>query len=354
MTRSPQRTDCAPASAGTRVSTSPTSTTSPGLRRRTLVRSGIAAAALAGLPWAAQAQQTPLKLVVPSAPGGSGDVVARLLAPHMSGTLGRPVVVENKPGASGTIAVRQAETSTPENPVFSLYATTTMMAFVLQGQEPALDRITPISQMFEQFTLFAVNPAVAGMAQVHTMQDFVAAAKRSGHPLPYASPAPGSISHLTTERMCNMAGIQLQHVAYKNGAPHALTDLLAGHLSMVALDMTTLSPHLNSGKLRAIGINYPKRLPQLPQVATLAEAGFPDLASVVAWVNLVGPARLPAEQVQTLNQAMRAAIADAANHKRMNELYALPKTGTPQEAKALMQRDLPYWRKVITDNRITV
>ena len=123
---------------------------------------------------------------------------------------------------------------------------------------------------------------------------------------------------------------------------------------MVALDMTTIGPHLGSPKLRPLAINFPKRVPHLPNVPTLGEAGFQDLASVVAWVTLVGSAKLPAEQVAQINAAVAKAIADPAVNKRMNELYAIPKTSTPQATRALMQRDLGYWRKVLSDNKITL
>lgn len=328
----------------------------PGLRRRALLQASLHAGVLGGAAMAgagpAWAQHNVLRFVVPSPPGGSSDVVARLLAPHLSKSLNKTVVVENRPGASGTIAMRAVETAPADAQVVGLYPTTTMMGFVLQGTEPALNRITPISQVFEQYTLFAVNPAMPGMANIRNMKDFIAAARASAQPINYASPAPGSISHLTTERLCNLAGIQLQHVAYKS-APQVVTDLLGGQLGMAALDMTTLAPHVQAGKLRAIGVNYPQRIAQLPQVPTLAELGFADLASVVAWMHLVGPANMPADQVQAANQAVQQALADPAIHKRMNELYALPKGSTPQEAKALMQRDLQYWRKVMGDNRIS-
>ena len=299
------------------------------------------------------AQANVMRFVVGSAPGGSLDVPLRLLAPKLSEALGKTIVIENKPGASGTIAMRQVEASTPEAPIFSFYPTTSLMGFVLQGHEPQLDKLSVISQIYEQFTVFAINPTMPGMDKVHTIQDLIALAKQAPQALSYGSPSPGSISHLTAERLANLAGMQLQHVAYKSAVP-ALTDLLAGHLPMVALDMTTISPHLGSPKLRPLAINFPKRVPHLPNVPTLGEAGFQDLASVVAWVTLVGPAKLPADQVAQINAAMAKAVADPAIHKRMNELYAIPKTGTPQAARALMQRDLGYWRKVLSDNKITL
>ena len=321
-----------------------------GLRRRSLLQ-GAGATALAGLGVTAQAQQNVVRIVVGSTPGGSLDVVARILAPHMSATLGRTVVVENKPGASGTLAVRQVEAAAPDSQVFAFYPTASLAGFVLQGQEPVFERSTPISQVFEQFTVFAINPTLPGMANVHTIQDLIALAKRSPEPIQFGSPATASISHLTTERLCNLAGVKMQHVAYKGG-PLALNDMVAGHLSMVALDMTTVSSHLGSPKVRALAVNFPQRVPQLPKVPTLGEAGYPDLASVVAWVTMIGPAKLPAAQVRAMNEAVQKAVADPALNKRMQELFAMPKTGTPQAAQALMARDLAYWRKVITDNRV--
>ena len=326
------------------------SSQSHGINRRHVL-GGMGALALSGLGGAAQAQQDVIRLVLGFPAGVGLDSMARLVAPHMSKTLGKTVVIENKPGASGTIAIKQIETTAPTAAVFSMYPTTTMMGFVLQGQEPQLDKVTVISEMYEQFTLFAVNPTLPDMDKVHTLQDLVALAKRKPGEINYSSPGNGSISHLTTEKLCNLAGIKMQHVAYKGGQA-ALQDFLGGQLSVVAMDPTNLSAHMGSPKVRVIAVNYPKRLSYLPQVPTVAEAGFKELSSVVAWVNFIGPLGMPADQAKKMADAVQAAIKDPAINKRMNELFALPKVASGADAKALMQRDLVFWKKVVTDNNI--
>jgi tripartite-type tricarboxylate transporter receptor subunit TctC len=281
------------------------------------------------------------------------DVVARLLQPHLTKTLGKTVVVENKPGASGTIAIRQLENTAPDAQVYGFYPTTTMMGFVLQGHEPALDRVTTITEMYDQFTVYAINPTVAGLADVHTLKDLVEAARKNPGGINYSTAGVGSISHLTTEKLCNLAGVKMQHVSYK-GSQLGLQDMLAGQIGMVAMDPTNLSAHLGSPKVRAIAINYPERVPYLPNVPTTAEAGYKELASVFAWVTFVGPAKMPAEQVKKMQDAVHQAVNDPAINKRMRELYAIPKTGTPEQARARMQSDLKFWKKVIADNNIKV
>ncbi|ARU05947.1 hypothetical protein CCO03_15850 [Comamonas serinivorans] len=322
-----------------------------GLRRRHVLGSA-AALALSGMGAApALAQQDIVRIVLGFPPGSSLDVIARLLQPHMAKTLGKTLVIENKPGASGTIAIRQLEGSAPDSQVYSFYPTTTMMGFVLQGHEPALDKITVISELYEQFTVFAVNPELPDLAKVHTLKDLVEVARAKPGTINYSTAGAGSISHLTTEKLCNLAGVKMQHVAYK-GSQLALQDFLGGQLGMVAMDPTNLSAHLKNPKVRCIALNYPQRMPYLPGVPTTAEAGFKELASVPAWVNLVGPPNMPAELAAKMNDAVHKAIGDPAIRKRMEDLFTIPKVGTGAQAKAMMQHDLQFWKKVIADNGI--
>ena len=321
----------------------------PRLSRRRLL--GGAALSLSGIGGAALAQQDVVRILIGFPAGSSVDVIARLIQPHMSKTLGKAIVIENKPGASGTIAMRQLETTAPDAQVYAFYPTTTMMGFYLQGIEPGLDKVTTISEMYEQFTVYAINPDLTGLANVRTLKDMVDYAKANPNVLNYSTAGPGSISHLTTEKLCNLAGVKMQHVAYKGSQP-ALQDFLGGQLGMVAMDPTNLSAHLKNPKVRCIALNYPKRMPYLPDVPTTAEAGYKELASVPAWVHFVGPAKMPADQVAKMNEAVHKAITDPAIHKRMEDLFTIPKLSTGPEAKALMQRDLQFWKKVIADNNI--
>ncbi len=321
-----------------------------GVRRRHIL-SGAGALTLAGVGVPALAQQDIVRVLLGFPAGSSLDVIARLLSPHMATTLGKTIVIENKPGASGTIALRQLESSAPESQIYTFYPTTSMMGFVLQGHEPALDKVTMISEIYEQFTVFAVNPEMPGLANVHTLKDLVEAAKAKPGAINYSTAGTGSISHLTTEKLCNLAQVKMQHVPYKGSQP-ALQDFLGNQLSMVAMDPTNLSAHLKNPKVRCIALNYPKRMPYLPDVPTTAEAGYKELASVPAWVNLVGPAKMPADLVAKMNDALHKAVADPTINKRMQDLFTIPKVSTGPEAKALMQRDLAFWKKVIADNNI--
>lgn len=319
--------------------------------RRNLLKAAGGLALLGAAAHPARAQQDIVRFMLGFPAGSSVDTIARLMAPHMSKTLGKNIVVENKPGASGTIAMRQIEVMAPDAQTFSFYPTTTMMGFVLQGHEPALDKVTVISEMYDQFSIFAVNPNVPLTANVRTLKDLVEVAKANPGAINYSSAGLGSISHLTTEKFCNLNGIRMQHIAYK-GSPLALQDFFAGQLSLVVMDPTNLAAHFSTPRIRAVAINYPERVAYLPDVPTTAEAGFKELASVFAWVNFVGPPNLPDDTVQKMQAAVHAAIKDPEVNKRMREVYALPKTGSPADAKARMQRDLVYWKKVIADNKI--
>ncbi len=319
-------------------------------RRLWLQAAGALTLAGAGLS-PARAQGDIVRIMLGFPAGSSVDVIARVMAPHMSKTLGKNVIVENKPGASGTIAIRQLEQMGPESQTYSFYPTTTMMGFVLQGQEPVLEKISVLTEMYEQFSIFAINPNLPLVANVKTLKDLVDVARANPGAINYSSAGVGSISHLTTEKLCNLTGTKMQHIAYKGSQP-ALQDFFAGQLHLVVMDPTNLVAHLNTPRLRAIALNYPQRMPYMPDVPTTAEAGYKELASVVATVMFVGPPNLPDDQFRTMQQAVHQAIADPALNKRMQELYALPKTSTGPEARALMQRDLAFWKKVISENGI--
>lgn len=321
------------------------------MKRRTWLNTA-AALSLPTLPAWAHAQSDLVRLVVPFPAGGATDVIARALAPALGKELNRNVIVENKVGASGTVAMRQLQSSPATTETYAVYLTLTLLGFVLAGQQPELNKLTPISQLYEQYTITAVNPAVPGFEQVHTIKDLIALVKSRGEPLQYASSAVGSTGHLTMEWLANLSGMKLQHIAYKGGAP-AVADVLGGHVGMIVTDTTVIGPHVRAGKVRPIAINYPKRVDEFAQVPTIGEQGFAQL-SAVPWATLVGPPNMPAERTAQLSAAVQRALADPQLVAKMHELTVFPHASNPEQTKALMERDLKLWRKVIEDNRISV
>jgi tripartite-type tricarboxylate transporter receptor subunit TctC len=318
------------------------------LSRRTLMAAGGALLGAAALP--ARAQQDIARLYVGFPPGGATDTIARLLAPALSAELGHTFIVENRPGASGSLAIKAVEASAPTSHTFAVYPTLTMLGYVLNGQEPELNKVTPISLVYEQFAVLVVNPQVPGLENVHTLGDLVQVAKAKQGQLTYTSSGVGSTGHLAMEWVASLAGVRMQHVPYKGGTP-AVADVLGGHVGVMLADSTIIAPHVKAGKVRAIAINHPQRMPGFPGVPTIAEQGFKEV-SAVPWVTLVGPPNMPEAQAQKVSEAVRRIVSKPEVAKAMQEQNAIPKYSTPKEATQLMQRDLALWKKVIKDNGI--
>jgi tripartite-type tricarboxylate transporter receptor subunit TctC len=243
------------------------------------------------------------------------------------------------------------ERSSPQHPSFLLYPTMTMLGQVLGGQEPELDKITPISLVYEQFTVVVVNPQVPGMENVHTLKDLLAVAKaRPG--LNYAILGVGSTGHLTMEWIASIAGVKMQYVPYKGGAP-ATADLLGGHVGMLVVDSTVVAPHVKSGKLRAIAVNYPQRVPGFPDIPTVHEQGFTEVSGV-PWVVLVGPAGMSGADTRKVSDAMARVLAKPELAQAMRAQNVEPRSSSPADATKLMRGDLAIWKKIIQEKNIKV
>lgn len=281
--------------------------------------------------------------------GGATDTAARLIAPALSAELGRTLVVENVAGASGALAIKPVERSTPDQPSFLLYPTMTMLGQVLNGQSPELDKITPISLVYEQFTVVVVNPQVPGMENVYSLNDLLAVA-RAQPGLNYAILGVGSTGHLTMEWIASLAGVKMQYVPYKGGAP-ATVDLLGGHIGALVVDSTVVAPHVKSGRLRAIAVNYPTRMPGFPEIPTVHEQGFKEVSGV-PWVVLVGPAGMSEADASKVSSAMARVLAKPEVVQAMRAQNVEPKSSEPAEAAKLMHEDLERWKTIIQDNGI--
>ncbi|WP_157667549.1 tripartite tricarboxylate transporter substrate binding protein [Comamonas serinivorans] len=317
-------------------------------RRNLLTLAG--AAALSPLAAPAHASSDTVRLVVGFPPGGSTDVIARLISPGLAAALGKTVIVENKPGASGTLAIRQVEASAPNQDVYALYPTTTMMGFVVNGQEAELDKISAISMVYEQYGFVVVNPQYPDMAEVRTLNDLFALAKTKM--VNYCSSGPGTGGHLSMERLARQRGLQMEHVAYK-GAMAAVNDILGNHIGVILMDPTNIGAHLKSGRLRALSVSYEKRSADFPDVPTSAESGYPELQTAVSWVNFIGPAKMPADKRRRMGEVIQKLVADPEINRRLIELYAVPRTRSPEDTARIMARDLKHWKQVIAEGKKT-
>lgn len=291
----------------------------------------------------------PVRILVGFAAGGAVDVIARALGEQLSARLGQPFVVENRPGAGSNLAAAETARSAPDGYTLVLGTNgfaVNMTLFPKPGFD--VDDLTAISKVGEIAAVIAANPSLAA----NTIPELVAAAKARPGELSYGSPGNGSSPHLAAELFQRTAGIQLTHVVYKGGAP-AITDTLGGHIPLVAVNVLEAQPHIQSGKLKALGVTSAHRLAMMPDVATVAEGGYPGYQSAT-WYALFGPGRMPAEITAKLNEAVRQALADPRFRARVEQVGGEVTGSTPEELRAFVTTERAKWGQVVKDARITV
>jgi tripartite-type tricarboxylate transporter receptor subunit TctC len=302
---------------------------------------------LASFAFNAQAQQYPTKpvrIIVPFAPGGGSDFIARFMAQRLTATLGTQVIVENKPGAGGVLGIEQGVKSPADGYTLVLIASsyTVNPSIYKLSFDPVAD-ITPIIQMSQGPLLVVVTPSTP----YKTAKDLIAAAKAKPGEINFASPGQGSVIHMATEYFDNMAKIKMNHIPYKGTGP-ALTDTIAGQTTVLFSSTATALPHVKSGRLRAIGVTTAKRIPALPDVPTVAESGLPGY-EVVLWHGLIGPKGLPKEVVARISSEVNKALKLKETSEQLENDGVAPAGGTPEQFKATIAKEIGVWRKVATD-----
>ncbi len=288
----------------------------------------------------------PIRLVVGFPPGGPADFTARLLAEKLPALLGGNVIVENRTGANATIGADFVAKSPPDG--HTLFFTTCGAMAISPHVGPKLPYdpqrdFTPIAQVVTAYSTLAVHPSMP----VKNVKEFVALARASKGQITMASTGIGSIPHLAQELLKAAAKIELVHVPYKGAGP-LIVDAIGGHISSLVLDVTPQLPHLKAGKLRAIGIAGDKRVPLLPDVATMAEQGFKNVEAP-NWYAVFAPAKLPRALTERLNDAVRKVIAMPDIRERLISTGADPVLSTPEQLAELLSRDLAKWGKLIRD-----
>lgn len=321
------------------------------LNRRTLA---LLAAACA-LPGAALAQPgshwpgRPVKWVVPFPPGGAMDAIARTLGDQAARQLGQPFVIENRPGAGGNIGADYVAKQPADGytiMITSIGMATNKALYARLSYDPVKD-FAPISLLAVVPNVLVVNAARSADKSV---QDVLAHARRNPGKLTYASAGNGTSIHLAGEMFASLAGLDLVHVPYKGSGP-AITDMLGGQVDLMFDSITSARPHIQSGKLRALGVTTATRSPALPGVPTIAEAGVPGY-EVSPWFAVFAPAGTPAEVVATLNQALRTAMKQPETLKKLEAVGAEPIGSTPQELAAHLAREMDRWGRLIKERNI--
>ncbi|MGE0798439.1 MAG: Bug family tripartite tricarboxylate transporter substrate binding protein [Lautropia sp.] len=282
-----------------------------------------------------------IRIVVPWAAGGFTDVLGRLLAEKMTKSMGQPVIVDNRPGASGSIGARQVAQSAPDGYTLLLNTSdSTVKLLQEKSPDPAKD-FTPI-------TLIGTQPVVLAVGKhlpVTTLAQFVARAKAAPGTVTFASSGEGSAVHLGMELLASEAGIRLNHVPYKGMGP-ALTDLLAGQVDSVLLSFQGSAGNFKNGKLTPLAVSSLKRSNVDPNLPTIAESGYPTF-QLMLWYAMIGPKDLPAPIVERLNREIKAAIASPDIQARLTGAGTDPVGSSPQELAKFVDDEVAKWSKVI-------
>ncbi|HEX9673775.1 MAG TPA: tripartite tricarboxylate transporter substrate binding protein [Burkholderiales bacterium] len=307
----------------------------------------VVAAAVQRDAWAAEAYPVkPIRLIVGYPPGGANDLVARAMATRMSPRLGQPLVVENRAGAAGNIGTALAARAAPDGYTLLLASVASFaMSPALLEKVPfdPINDFAPVTQAVVVTGLLSVHPSMPA----RTMKQFVALAKKRPDAINYASPGRGSIAHLASELLWITAGIKLNHVPYKGGGP-AVSDAIAGHVDAIFSLISTQTPHVRSGRLRALGVTSAKRSSALPDVPTVAESGYPGFEAS-GWLGLVFPARTPTAAVDRIHKEAVAVLNMREVQAQLQDLGLDPEPTSPAAFQALIKSDHARWDRVVRE-----
>ena len=307
--------------------------------------------AISGPLWAQSYPTKPIRLVVPFPAGGGGaDVVSRLYGQKLAERLGQPFVVENRPGAAGNIGIELVAKSTPDGYTLVLTTPTVTISPALHkklGYDPIRD-LAPVSLVAEIPNLLLIKPSVPAK----TLREFVEYARANPGKLNFGGSGVGSSTHLATVLFMNLAKINLVNVTYK-GSAQALTGMLGGEIDLIVIGPTAAMQHVQSGRVRPLAVLRNERLPSLPDVPTIREAGIEN-SEVTTWYGVLAPAGTPRGIVQRLNAEWASSAAQPETREKMRGAGVEILSSTPEAFAALMKTEIVRWAKVVKDANITV
>ncbi len=319
------------------------------MQRRTLI------AALVGcmVSFGASAQTYPqkyVKMLVGWAPGGTVDLIGRVVAQLLTEKLHQQVIVENRPGSSGMIVDQLVAAATPDGYILqtagSTYATNPSL-YADAKYDPVKD-FTPITLVASTPYVLVVDPKLP----VKTVAEFREWAKKQPDAITFGSAGNGSRQHLAAVMLMNSIGVKMVHIPYKGSMP-AVTDLLGGHVPVIFENVTVVLPHIKSGKMRALGVTSEARSALLSELPTMIESGFPGF-EISGYFGVYGPPKLPANIVGVIGGAINAALKTPEMQQSLARIGAEPVGGSPESFSAFLQRDVDTWSKVIREAGITV
>ncbi len=312
--------------------------------RRTFVASTLAALTLPAHAQTPPWPNKPIKLVVPYAPGGTTDVVARMVAEYLGQRLGQNIIVDNKPGKGAMVGTALVAKAPPDG--------YTLLMSVISGLSisPTLYGGGDFDPMgdFIHVSIASRNPSVLVVNPTFTAKTFgeyVAYAKANPGKLTYATSGAGSSNHLLGARLQQVIGAEMVHVPYRGAGP-AMIDTIAGNVPSMFDSLPSAAPHIKAGKVRALAVSSDERSPAFPDVPTMKEQGFPDLISY-SWFGISVPAKTPAPIVDRLATEMQAVLKEPAVIKRWEEIGAEGSTMTPTEVTRFIQAEIDKWTPVV-------
>jgi tripartite-type tricarboxylate transporter receptor subunit TctC len=293
----------------------------------------------------------PVRIIVPFPPGGTTDIVARLVADRLGSALGQPAVIENRGGGGGAIGATEIARAAPDGYTLGIATVST------HGVNPAINPklpydalrdFTPISNLATVPNVVSANPSLG----VHDLKELITRAKANPGKITYASAGNGSLSHMLGELFKSSTSTDLLHVPYKGVGP-ALNDTLGGQVNILFDNLPSSLPHIQSGKLRALAVSSAARLESLPEVPTFAEAGVPQLNDP-SWFGLVGPAKLPEAILSRVHKAVASALAAPDVRDRMRQAGAVPAGNAPSEFAAQIRAEVERHRRVAAERGIRI
>jgi tripartite-type tricarboxylate transporter receptor subunit TctC len=286
----------------------------------------------------------PMRLMVPFPPGGSTDIVARIVAQKLSERLGQSIVIENRGGAGGTLGTAVVAKAAPDGYTLTVASTSTHVVapsvYTKLDYDPVKD-FAPVSLMAVSPYLLVVTPSLPAK----TLQELVALAKKQPGKLNYASAGVGSTTHLAMEMLKSVSGTYMLHIPYNGNGP-AGTAVIGGQVEVLFGSLPALLPHAKSGRARALAVGTPKRSPSLPDVPTVAESGYPGFDASL-WLAIMAPAGTPQPILERLNREIVALIGATETREALDKAGAEPLTSTPAELAAMIRDGVPKYATIV-------
>ena len=307
---------------------------------------GVALASFSAVAVAAQQFPTrPIRLIVPFAPGGGTDITARAIAQKLGESWGQTVVVDNRPGANGTIGVDIAAKSAPDGYTLTMISSSHAVNTGLHLKQPydLLKDLAPITQATSQPYALVINPAVPAKS----VKELIAVAKAKPGSLNYGSSGTGGISHLAGALLGTLTGTQLVHIPYKGGAP-ATIDVIAGQIQILFGTLLLTGPHIKAGRLRVLAVTTPQRWPGTPELPTMQEAGVPGFV-ITQWYGLLAPAKTPQPVVAKLNQEIARLLHLPDVKEKLAADGADAVGNTPEQFGAHIKSEIAKYGKLVKE-----